>query len=107
MANRPITLLNVFTVNPSRQDELIGLLTEVTERFVSKAPGFIAARLHRGVDGTKVAMYAQWSSEEDYQAMRARLEPRRYFERALEFAQFEYGMYEVVRTFGPSETAAS
>jgi hypothetical protein len=36
--------------------------------------------LHRGLDGTKVTMYAQWRSVEDYEAMRrdpAPLEPAR------------------------------
>jgi hypothetical protein len=40
-----------------------------TDGFVSRASGFISSTLHRSVDGTKVAMYAQWRGVEDYQTM--------------------------------------
>jgi hypothetical protein len=50
-----VTFINVFTVEPARQMELVGLLARATE-IVRLAPGFISASLHRGVDGTKVTM---------------------------------------------------
>src|ERR1700687_3394552 len=65
-----ITLINVFTVEPANQRRLIELLTEATEVSVRREPGFVSARLHRSTDGTKVTMYAQWRSMDDYQAMR-------------------------------------
>jgi quinol monooxygenase YgiN len=65
-----VTLINVFTVEPANQERLLDLLTRATETSVRHAPGFISASLHRGLDGTKVTMYAQWRSVEDYDAMR-------------------------------------
>src|ERR1700674_4566663 len=65
-----ITLINVFTVDPSNQQRLVDLLTRATDDAVSRAPGFLSATLHRSIDGTKVTMYAQWRSAEDYHAMR-------------------------------------
>jgi quinol monooxygenase YgiN len=65
-----ITLINVFTVEPENQQQLLELLARATETSVRHAPGFISASLHRCLDGTKVTMYAQWRSVEDYQAMR-------------------------------------
>jgi hypothetical protein len=53
------TLINVFTVEPSNQRRLIGLLTRATDDFVCRAPGFISSTLHRSIDGRKVTMYAQ------------------------------------------------
>jgi hypothetical protein len=38
--------------------------------LVDRAPGFISTTPHRSIDGTKVTMYGQWLSAEDYQAMR-------------------------------------
>jgi len=64
------------------------------------------ARLHRSLDGTKVTMYAQWRSSEDYQAMREDPAPLPYLTRALEIATFEPGMYEVVQSFSPSGTVS-
>ena len=106
-AQPPVTLINVFTVDPAKQDELIHLLTQATEASVRHAPGFISATLHRSLDGTKVAMYAQWQSREAYQAMRGDPGSRAYLERALAIATFEAGMYGVVQTFLPSAPRAA
>lgn len=100
--DRPVTLINVFAVEPANQQRLIDLLTEATERSVRYAPGFISARLHRSLDGTKVTMYAQWRSVSDYEAMRADPTPLPYLQQALAIARFEPGMYEVVETFAPA-----
>jgi quinol monooxygenase YgiN len=96
-----VTLINVFTVDPAKQHELVDLLARATESSVRDVPGFISASLHRGLDGTKVAMYAQWRSVEDYQAMRKNVAALPYMEQALTLAKFEPGMYEVVETFEP------
>jgi quinol monooxygenase YgiN len=101
--NPPITLINVFTVDPAKQDELVDLLARATETSVRHARGFISATLHRSLDGMKVTMYARWQSREAYEAMREDPAPRPYLERALAIARFEPGMYEVVRTFLPED----
>ena len=100
-----VTLINVFTVEPENQQEVIDLLTQVTELSVRTKPGFTSASLHRSLDGTKVTMYAQWRSAEDYQAMREDSAPQPYLGRALSIAKFEPGMYEVVETFLPAANA--
>ena len=97
-----LTLINVFTVGPTNQQELVALLAEATQRSVRHVTGFVSASLHRSLDGTKVTMYAQWRSLEDYQAMRANPSASPYMDRALALATFEPGMYEVVETFAPA-----
>jgi quinol monooxygenase YgiN len=94
-----LTLINVFTVEPVNQEELVDLLVEATRTSVRQVQGFVSASLHRSLDGTKVAMYAQWRSVEDYQAMRHNPTASPYMEKALALARFELGMYEVVETF--------
>ena len=94
-----VTLINVFTVEPENQRQLLELLARATETSVRHAPGFISSSLHRGLDGTKVTMYAQWRSIEDYQAMRENPAPLPYLQQALAIAKFEPGMYEVVEIF--------
>lgn len=96
-----ITLINVFTVESANQRRLIELLTEATEVSVRRAPGFVSASLHRSTDGTKVTMYAQWRSIDDYQAMRLDPGPLPFLQEALTIAKFEPGIYEVVQTFTP------
>ena len=94
-----ITLINVFTVEPAHQQQLLELLARATETSVQHAPGFISASLHRSLDGTKVTMYAQWRSVADYQAMRENPTATPYLQRALAIAKFYPGMYEVVQLF--------
>ena len=64
-----VTLINVFTVKAANQRQLLELLARAAETSVRHAPGFISASLHRGLDGTKVTMYAQWRSVEDYEVV--------------------------------------
>lgn len=99
----PLTLINVFTVAPEKQDELIELLTNVTERHVRHHKGFISASLHRGIDGKKVTMYAQWASVDDYQSMRQDPGPAPVLEQVLKMAIFDPAMYEVAEIFLPDE----
>ncbi|MCM3628410.1 antibiotic biosynthesis monooxygenase [Paenibacillus glycanilyticus] len=96
-----LTFINVFTVKPENQDRLVELLTSATDVSVRYATGFISSSLHRSTDGTKVTMYAQWRSLEDYQAMRDDPKPLPYFQEALTIATFDPGMYEVVKIFEP------
>lgn len=97
-----VTFINVFTVEPANQARLIELLTRATEDSVRHVPGFVSADLHRSFDGKKVAMYAQWRSLEDYQAMRGNPVAAPFLEQALAIASFEPGMYEVVESFAPA-----
>jgi hypothetical protein len=96
-----LTLINVFTVDPANQPRLVELLTRATQGSVARAHGFVSASLHRSTDGTKVTMYAQWRTPEDYEAMRADPGPLPFLQEALTIATFEPGMYEVVETFAP------
>lgn len=105
LQNEPVTLINVFTVDPVNQERLIELLTRATETSVRHAPGFISANLHRSIDGTKVTMVAQWRSAEDYQAMRSDPAPLPFLQEALTIAKFDPGMYHVARTFTPLVTS--
>jgi quinol monooxygenase YgiN len=98
-----VTLINVFTVESPNQQRLIDLLTRATDGSVNRAPGFISSILHRSIDGTKVTMYAQWRSADDYQAMRQDPGPLPFLQEALTIARFEPGMYEIVQTFWPAD----
>ena len=101
-----LTLINIFTVEPANQQQLVELLTLATESSVRQIEGFVSSSLHRSIDGTKVTMYAQWRSREDYQRMRNNPGASPYLEQALKIATFEPGMYEVVETFVASITTS-
>ena len=101
-SNKLVTFINIFTVEPANQQQLLDLLARATETAVRHAPGFISATLHRGLDGTKVVVYAQWRRSRIIEAMRQNPAPLPYLQEALTIAKFEPGTYEVVETYTAS-----
>jgi heme-degrading monooxygenase HmoA len=90
------TLINTFTVAPENQQALIALLDRATDEVMSKLPGFISANIHRSLDGTKVANYAQWRSEADFKAMQANPEATAHMQAAAGLVEkFEPVLYLV------------
>src|SRR5882762_4698404 len=64
-----LVLINTFTVDPAKADELLAVLSRATEERMRHMPGFISASLHLSLDKHYVANYAQWRSKEDLDAM--------------------------------------
>ena len=59
-------------------------------------PGFVSANLHKSLDGTKVANYAQWRSRENFEAMLENPEAAVHMREAAKIAEkFEPHPYEV------------
>lgn len=96
-----VTLINVFTVPPERQQALIDLLERATEEVMRALPGFVSANLHRGLDGTSVANYAQWRSVADFEAMLANPAAGAHMQEAVALAErFEPRLYRVAAVLG-------
>jgi quinol monooxygenase YgiN len=90
-----ITLVNVFTVDPAAQTRLVALLDDATEQVMRHRPGFISANIHASLDGTKVVNYAQWRSQDDFEAMLADERAQSHMREAAGLAQFEPNLYRV------------
>ncbi|MEC4018589.1 antibiotic biosynthesis monooxygenase family protein [Streptomyces sp. H27-D2] len=104
-AARPIaTLINVFVVEPDRQAELVALLSSTAEKFMRDQPGFISANIHASRDGERVVNYAQWESEEHFQAMLADPAAREQMRHAAEVAlSFDPRLFTVESTHRTAE----
>lgn len=90
-----VTLVNVFTVDPARQEELATLLADVTDQTMRSRPGFVSANIHLSLDGTRVVNYAQWRTEADFQAMLADPEARIHMAQCSEIASADPRLYRV------------
>ncbi|HET6151280.1 MAG TPA: antibiotic biosynthesis monooxygenase family protein [Polyangia bacterium] len=95
-----LTLINVFTVEPARQEELVALLATATEKAMRHRPGFISANIHRSLDQRHVANYAQWASREAFEAMMADPEAQRHMQAVSAMAQAAPVLYEVASVHG-------
>lgn len=60
--NKIVTLINVFMVEPEKQQSLLDALIEA-DQLVKQMPGYISANFHCSLDGTKVVNYTQWESK--------------------------------------------
>jgi len=64
----PVTLINVFTVDPGDVDALLQAW-EKDANWMKKQPGYISTQLHRGIAGSCVFLnYAVWESVEHFRA---------------------------------------
>ena len=94
--NDVVTLINVFTVAPEDQQRLVDVLVEATQAVMRKQPGFVSANIHRSLDGTRVANYAQWRSREAFEAMLRDRDAAEHMGEAAKIAErFEPHLYEV------------
>jgi heme-degrading monooxygenase HmoA len=90
------TLINVFTVEPAKADELAELLEAASDNVMRHVPGFVSANIHLSTDGTRVVNYAQWETAEAYQAMLADPTAREHMGRAAALAEgFDPHLYTV------------
>ena len=93
--NRLVTLINVFTVDPQHQQELVDILVEATAKVMRDMPGFISANIHKSLDGAKVVNYAQWASKEAFEAMLHNEQAQSHMLKAENIAKAQPHLYEV------------
>ena len=90
------TLINVFTVLPEKQQELVDALIEATEQVIRALPGFVSANIHKSIDGVRVTNYAQWTSPAALQAMLSNPEANKHIKRCQEIAEhIDFHLYTV------------
>ena len=82
-----VALVNVFTVEPRRQDELVDALERATTDLFVTVPGFLSANLHTSLDGARVVNYAQWASEAAFGAALAREDVRAHMAECAAIAE--------------------
>jgi quinol monooxygenase YgiN len=82
-----VTLINVYDVEPEKQQELVQLLETVTDKVMKIQPGFISVSVHSSIDGARVVNYAQWASMEDFQRMLKNEEAQQQIKRLAALAK--------------------
>ncbi len=83
------TLINVLTVDPANQTQLVELLRENTDNVVRTLDGWIATNLIASPDGTRVVIHSQWRDAAAVEGMRKDARMGAYFPRILALATFD------------------
>jgi quinol monooxygenase YgiN len=64
--NNLVRFINVWSVDPANQQQLVDLSVEIIEAVQKTEVGFVSASIHQSLDGSQVIIYAQWRSQEDW-----------------------------------------
>jgi quinol monooxygenase YgiN len=97
VGNGIVTHINVFTVAPERQDELVQSLVE-TVQAARAMPGWISASIHRSLDGRQVTNYVQFESREAAQRVTQQLLAMGLIQRNTAIGMVSPGQYKVAFT---------
>ena len=60
------TVILVFKVEPEKQQALIDVGINNSQKVMEKKPGFISSSFHKSFDGKSVVNYAQWENRKSY-----------------------------------------
>ena len=74
------------------------MLVVATEKTMKHLPGFVAANIHKSLDGERVANYAQWLSREDFEEMLKNPAALAHMKPITEIAKLIARLYEVMET---------
>jgi quinol monooxygenase YgiN len=94
-----VTLINVFDVDASKQQELLDVLAEGTEHVIRHRPGFISVNLLASNDGTRVVNYAQWRSFDAVKSTLADPDAQSYATKAAALARATPHVYSVASVY--------
>ncbi|MGJ7902416.1 antibiotic biosynthesis monooxygenase family protein [Lysobacter sp. 1R34A] len=94
-ADDTVTFINVFDVEPAKQQALVDLLNEGADKVIRHRPGFISVSILASKDGSRVVNYAQWRSAEDIKATREDPAAQDYGKRSAELARATPHVYSV------------
>ena len=94
--NKLLTVLVYFKIEPQYQMEQLKLIKGFVEKAVKKQNGFISANFHTSLDGTRIANYAQWRSEKDYNGGFSNPDVDAASKDVFKYAQGEARYYDLV-----------
>jgi heme-degrading monooxygenase HmoA len=99
-ADGATTMINVFTVEPGDQDELVRLEVVGMTGIASKVPGFVRGSIHRSLDGTRLVNYIHWADSDAWrnahETLQANPEYVEHMENVRRIATADPHPYEVI-----------
>ena len=95
-----ITLINVFTVDPSKQQQLVDALVETNKQVWRLQDGYVSASIHKSQDMKKVVNYVQYKGKEAFDKRLDNPEAIIHMNKVLFMAKADGHLYDVVFTDG-------
>jgi hypothetical protein len=99
-------LIDVWTVDPSRRDELVGRISEDIRSLTRHRAGFISAEVYESVGGREVMVSVRMRTVEDRQHLIDSPEAHAAFRELRAIARSHSRLYRLVETFGEPDPQA-
>jgi quinol monooxygenase YgiN len=90
-----VTLLNILTVDPTNQPQLLQMLQANVDTVICTLDGWIASDLIASSDGERVIIHSQWRDGAAVAAMRSDPRMVAYFPKIAALASFDSIVGEV------------
>ena len=98
-------LIDIWTVDPSRRDELIAGITSTMQSVVMTQPGFVGAQIYQSVDHGVVLLSVAMRTIQDRQHLMDSAEAHAALRELRTIANSHSHLFELVETFGTPASA--
>src|ERR1700722_18907185 len=95
------TLVDVWSVDPSRREELVQRVREILRDVVAKQPGFASAQVYESTDGGAVMVSIAMRSIKERQQMTDSAEIQTALRELRTIAHSQMRLYRLVESLGP------
>jgi len=93
-------LIDLWTVEPDRRDELVGRISEVMRNHLVGQPGFVSSEIYVSVDGGVVMSSVRMQTAEDRQHLMDSREAHNALRGLRSIARTHARLYRLVESFG-------
>jgi len=93
-------LIDLWTVDSSRREELVARITTLAQEVMRKRPGFVSAEVHESVDGNVVMVTVRMRTVEDRQALMDSHEVHDALRELRAIARSHARLFRLVESFG-------
>jgi hypothetical protein len=99
-------LIDLWTVDPSRREELVRRISENIRTLTEHRSGFISAQIYESVDGRVVMVSVRMRTVEDRQHLIDSSEAHAAFRELRAIARSHSRLYRLIESFGEAEPNA-
>jgi hypothetical protein len=95
-------LIDLWTVDPSRADELIRAVSSAVQGIMAEQPGFVCAQIYRSVDGHAVLLGVSMRTVQERQQLTDSAEAQKAIRELRTIGHSHVRLFRLVDSFGSS-----
>ncbi|MGI5219382.1 antibiotic biosynthesis monooxygenase family protein [Nocardia sp. CA-290969] len=93
------TFINIISVDPAKQQEVVDILSQGTDDLIRHRPGFVSVTLLASADGSKVINIAEWESPDAAKATLGDPAAQEFAKKVAALGTPDPGVYKKVADF--------